>query len=135
MRCRIIDVVLPVGSARRSPGGTAGGRGDEPGDTSVVAYRGPHRWIQSLEPAPLATAPEIPVLRRRGVYVITGGRAGLGLVIARNLAETVARARADRADSCRRRIRGLVAWGKPRPTRPRGESGVAGHRGGPAGRS
>jgi acyl transferase domain-containing protein/acyl carrier protein len=91
VRCRVIDVVLP------GPGAPVDrlaeqlvAEVDEPGDTSVVAYRGPHRWIQSLEPAPLATAPEIAVLRRRGVYVITGGLGGLGLVIARHLAETVA---------------------------------------------
>jgi NAD(P)-dependent dehydrogenase (short-subunit alcohol dehydrogenase family)/acyl carrier protein len=91
VRCRIIDVVLPIPGApvdRLAEQLVA--EVDEPGDTSVVAYRGPHRWVQSLEPAPLDAAPEIPVLRRRGVYVITGGLGGLGLVIARHLAETVA---------------------------------------------
>jgi acyl transferase domain-containing protein len=91
VRCRVIDVVLPAPGApvdRLAEQLVA--ELDEPGDTSVVAYRGPHRWVECLEPAPLDAAPETPALRRHGVYVITGGLGGLGLVIARHLAETLA---------------------------------------------
>jgi acyl transferase domain-containing protein/acyl carrier protein len=90
IRCRVIDVALPA------VGGPAGPLADrlvaeldEPGEAPVVAYRGRHRWIQSLEPAPLPAGPGAPALRRHGVYVVTGGLGGLGLVIARHLADTV----------------------------------------------
>ena len=90
IRCRVIDVALPTdGRPAESLAAQIIAELDEPGETPVVAYRGVHRWVQSLEPAPLAAAPGAAPLRRHGVYVITGGLGGLGLVIARHLAERV----------------------------------------------
>ena len=90
VRCRVIDVALPLaGRTVESLATQLVAELDEPGEPPVVAYRGVHRWIQSLEPAPLDAAPGAAGLRRHGVYVITGGLGGLGLVIARHLAEKV----------------------------------------------
>ncbi|XXY54898.1 type I polyketide synthase [Sorangium sp. So ce269] len=59
------------------------------GDT-VVAYRGHHRWVPTVEPVPLRPAPGAPhLLRERGVYLITGGLGGVGLWLADYLARTV----------------------------------------------
>ncbi|HXB57697.1 MAG TPA: SDR family NAD(P)-dependent oxidoreductase [Vicinamibacteria bacterium] len=53
----------------------------------VVAYRGPHRWVQSAEPTPLAPPNGVSRLRKGGTYLITGGLGGIGLVFAQHLAE------------------------------------------------
>jgi len=61
--------------------------GNEP-DAQRVAYRGPHRWVQTFQPLRLP-ASEPMVLRQRGVYLITGGLGGMGLALAEHLARTV----------------------------------------------
>ncbi len=54
----------------------------------VLAYRGRHRWRRKFVRASLAPmAPGSSRLRERGVYVITGGTGGIGLAIARQLAQ------------------------------------------------
>jgi NAD(P)-dependent dehydrogenase (short-subunit alcohol dehydrogenase family)/acyl carrier protein len=51
-----------------------------PFDTTV-AYRGAHRWVETVEAARLE-APERPVrLREEGVYLITGGLGGISLTL------------------------------------------------------
>ena len=50
-----------------------------------VAHRGGERRVQVYEPLPVE-AGERPVFRERGVYLITGGLGGIGLVLARHLA-------------------------------------------------
>lgn len=56
----------------------------------VIAYRGFHRWVQTFEPIELHEAKgETPRLREGGVYLITGGLGGIGLVLAEHLARTV----------------------------------------------
>ncbi len=64
---------------------------DEPGGRSL-AIRGGYRWEQALAPVPLAASGEGPLLKERGVYLITGGMGGIGLTLAEHLART-ARAR------------------------------------------
>ncbi|SCY65204.1 Acyl transferase domain-containing protein [Nitrosospira sp. Nl5] len=54
---------------------------------SIVAYRGPHRWVQIFEPI-RCPAPIRNSLRQGGVYFITGGLGGIGLTLAEHLAET-----------------------------------------------
>jgi acyl transferase domain-containing protein len=87
--CRSFDVDLPepgsaaaVTLARRLVGELVTGQPD-----SVVAYRGPHRWVQSMEPTPLQPANGASPWRERGVYLVTGGLGGIGLAFARDLAE------------------------------------------------
>ncbi|SFM28751.1 type I polyketide synthase [Nitrosomonas communis] len=54
---------------------------------AVVAYRGPHRWLQCFEPMQPP-----PIVKNRfksgGVYLITGGLGGVGLTLAEHLART-----------------------------------------------
>ena len=59
-------------------------------DDPVVAYRGPHRWVQTFVPIRLDSETTRPaLLRHRGVYLITGGLGGVGLLLAEYLARTV----------------------------------------------
>ncbi|MEU4244974.1 type I polyketide synthase [Actinoplanes sp. NPDC026619] len=58
-------------------------------DLPVQAVRGAARWIPRLAPVhrEVAEGPP-PRLRHRGTYLVTGGLGGIGLVVARALAET-----------------------------------------------
>ncbi|MGH9466717.1 MAG: type I polyketide synthase [Terriglobales bacterium] len=53
---------------------------------SVIAYRGNARWAESFGPLAAATGAARSHLREHGVYFITGGLGGIGLVIAEALA-------------------------------------------------
>jgi acyl transferase domain-containing protein/acyl carrier protein len=57
----------------------------------MVAYRGGRRWVADYEPATALSSPvAMPRgLRRRGVYLITGGLGDIGLLVAKELARTV----------------------------------------------
>ena len=84
---RCIDVVLPSTARRRSF--LAGLIAAEVGSASLdetVAYRGSERFVQFLEAARLA--PTVERIRRRGVYLITGGLGGIGYALAEHLAHT-----------------------------------------------
>ncbi len=52
----------------------------------LVAWRGPHRWVKDYVPV-RRDAAQAQRLRHRGVYFITGGLGGVGLVLARYLAQ------------------------------------------------
>jgi acyl transferase domain-containing protein/acyl carrier protein len=55
----------------------------------VVAYRGQHRWVQTFEPIKLGAVEDgSTALREDGVYLITGGMGGIGMVLAQYLAKT-----------------------------------------------
>ncbi|BAY84415.1 putative beta-ketoacyl synthase [Calothrix parasitica NIES-267] len=54
----------------------------------LIAYRGHQRWIQKIQPVGLQQT-EQPKLRQKGVYLITGGLGGIGLSLAKYLAQTV----------------------------------------------
>ncbi len=57
----------------------------------AVAYRRGQRWVQGYEPLALAPHPRAAArLRREGVYLITGGLGGMGLVFAHDLARRTA---------------------------------------------
>ena len=91
IRCRSIDVVLP----------DRGSWQEEKlidqllteittqSDDLVIAYRGNQRWVQTFEPVRLEEAKGTARLRQGGVYLITGGLGGIGLVLAEHLAKTV----------------------------------------------
>jgi acyl transferase domain-containing protein/acyl carrier protein len=91
--CRSIDVIVPEAGlpptrkliAQLLSELTAEANG------SLVAYRGHHRWVRSFEAAPVEAAPAAAAsrLRERGVYLVTGGLGGIGLVLAEHLAKTI----------------------------------------------
>jgi NAD(P)-dependent dehydrogenase (short-subunit alcohol dehydrogenase family)/acyl carrier protein len=54
---------------------------------TFVAYRGGHRWVRTFEEVRLESAAGTKSrLKEKGVYLITGGLGGVGLVLARHLA-------------------------------------------------
>lgn len=55
-------------------------------DNSTVAFRGGERFVETLDPLNLSAAPKRRRLQPRGVYLITGGLGGIGLVVAEHLA-------------------------------------------------
>ncbi len=55
-------------------------------DNATVAFRGDERFVETLDPLNLSAAPERRRLQPRGVYLITGGLGGMGLVVAEHLA-------------------------------------------------
>jgi natural product biosynthesis luciferase-like monooxygenase protein/amino acid adenylation domain-containing protein len=56
----------------------------------MVAYRGPHRWVQCIEPMQLPPVAEEKLpFKQQGVYLITGGLGGIGLTMAEYLASQV----------------------------------------------
>ena len=55
-------------------------------EETIVAYRGVHRWVQDFD-ALTVKAPDVDTkLKKQGVYLITGGLGGIGLVFAEYLA-------------------------------------------------
>jgi len=55
-------------------------------ENNAIAYRRGKRFVQAIEPFDLASAAEHARLSVGGVYLITGGLGGLGLVVAEHLA-------------------------------------------------
>ena len=52
-----------------------------------VAIRGRHRWLQTYVPLDATPSSSMPAaLKKRGVYLITGGLGGIGLALAEHLA-------------------------------------------------
>ncbi|NIM15785.1 MAG: amino acid adenylation domain-containing protein [Candidatus Aminicenantes bacterium] len=96
IKCRCIDIMFPPGDPVNRNNQWLMNQllkefhqGISPGDT-VIAYRGNYRFVRSYEPVPLNQAGWAnPRLREGGVYLITGGLGGIGLVLARHLAKTV----------------------------------------------
>jgi acyl transferase domain-containing protein len=92
IRCRSIDIVLP-GERSVQEQKLINLLVQEliiPNSDSVVAYRGNNRWLQTFEPIKLHESPaETSKFKEKGVYLITGGMGGIGLVIAEHLAKTV----------------------------------------------
>ena len=87
LTCRVIDILSEVASpeivARRISADLP-----YPSPSIVTAYRGKSRWARGIQPIPpklLMSAPG--PLRRRGVYLITGGLGDLGLAVSRHLAQ------------------------------------------------
>ncbi len=90
--CRVVDLVVPesgIASSREQLLAEC----RMPSSDLIVAYRGRRRWVQSFEKVRIEgkTAARRP-LRRRGVYLITGGLGEVGLELAELLAR-LARAR------------------------------------------
>jgi len=58
----------------------------EKGIENIIAYRGLERWIQSFE-STLVEESQESMVKKNGVYLITGGLGGIGLNLAEYLAE------------------------------------------------
>ncbi|MBD2508878.1 SDR family oxidoreductase [Nostoc muscorum FACHB-395] len=88
--CRSIDVVVPVESGQEELIQTLIREFTTPTSDQIIAYRGRNRWVQDFEPVQLhETVTENLRLRKQGVYLITGGLGGVGLLLAEYLAQTV----------------------------------------------
>ncbi len=87
--CRSVDVGVPEWGARQ-PESVIDQLLAELRSAStdpIVAYRGHRRFVQDFEAAPLASPAGRPArVRDGGVYLITGGLGGIGLVVAEHLA-------------------------------------------------
>lgn len=99
IKCKSIDIALPQPGSKREGIAIANILRELTAPDTFVAYRGKHRWVRDFVPKQLdnleseATSELInsphPKLRSRGVYLITGGLGGIGLVFAKYLAERV----------------------------------------------
>ncbi len=59
-------------------------------EEGIVAYRGLSRWTQEFEKMELGKAANSPMkIKQKGVYLVTGGLGGIGLVLAEYLAREV----------------------------------------------
>jgi acyl transferase domain-containing protein/acyl carrier protein len=87
--CRQVDVVVSeLGKENLARQLIAELKADS--DSSIIAYRSSHRWEQTFEAVPLEQPTfDRTKLRQEGVYLITGGMGGMGLVFAQYLAKTV----------------------------------------------
>ena len=92
--CQSVDVVAPGDAAHAEAlGRRLFGELVAEGTETLVAYRGPRRWVQGFEQVrPEGLGDGRPLLREGGVYLITGGMGGIGLALAERLARA-ARAR------------------------------------------
>ncbi|MEZ4593251.1 MAG: SDR family NAD(P)-dependent oxidoreductase [Chloroflexota bacterium] len=89
---RLVDLALPASLTAEQVEGLAAlvqaELSAEP-QNGVLAYRNGRCWQQQLDAAPQTEANQAQSrLKPGGVYLITGGLGGLGLVLARHLAET-----------------------------------------------
>jgi acyl transferase domain-containing protein/acyl carrier protein len=85
--CRSIDVLFPSPGESVVENLAAEVLGNS--TDTVVAYRGLHRWVETVAAVRLeAKASGSTRLRKQGVYLITGGVGGIGLVLAEHLAKT-----------------------------------------------
>ncbi|MBF2069253.1 type I polyketide synthase [Fischerella thermalis] len=89
IKCRQIDVVLPTSRIDNLVQELLAEITAESNE-SIIAYRNHHRWVQVFEPITLEKSTSRKTrLRQKGVYLITGGTGGIGLEIAKYLAQTV----------------------------------------------
>ena len=91
--CRSIDVDLEsedsAGCAARIVAEVNSSR-----ENNSVAFRHGERFVETVEPIDLTSAPEHNRLEIGGVYLITGGLGGIGLVVAERLARIQGSSRA-----------------------------------------
>ncbi|MCP4108253.1 MAG: SDR family NAD(P)-dependent oxidoreductase, partial [Desulfobacteraceae bacterium] len=93
IRFKHIDVVIPESEAEKEKKVTIPLLTEMIAETTdtTIAFRGNSRWVQIFEPVRLEAEnkTETIPLRERGVYLITGGLGGIGLILAEYLAKTV----------------------------------------------
>ncbi len=88
--CRMIDIelLMPDGIVRSKLVKQILAESQTDIDTTLIAYRGPYRWVQVFERCHYDTPVE-KRLKQGGVYLITGGLGGIGLTLAEYLARTL----------------------------------------------
>jgi len=91
LRCQVIDVAPRLeGTGLDRVVNQLEAELAAPGVEPVVAYRGDQRWVQDIQKVLLEDRGDVEArLRPGGVYLITGGLGGIGLVLAEHLARTV----------------------------------------------
>ncbi|MCP4340459.1 MAG: SDR family NAD(P)-dependent oxidoreductase, partial [Desulfobulbaceae bacterium] len=96
--CRLLDVEVAVKSNKASIDELTMQllqecRALHPAPEPVVAYRGPHRWVQRYEPVILAPVAQNTSSRLRpgGIYIITGGMGRIGGTLAEHLGQLKAK--------------------------------------------
>ncbi|NKQ19010.1 type I polyketide synthase [Brevibacillus laterosporus] len=92
LNCSHVDIVLPIMGSKQE------GKLVEqliaeccsPSTDKFVAYRGKNRWVQGYVSQTIDNVDDNPSpLRPKGVYLITGGLGGIGLILAEYLVKTV----------------------------------------------
>ncbi|MDU5142212.1 MAG: type I polyketide synthase [Paenibacillus dendritiformis] len=88
MTCVSIDIDAPEGTGHhRQTAERIAAELSVPASDRLIAYRGPYRWAQQYKPLALRQAdPPAAPFRERGVYLITGGLGGIGMLTAEYLA-------------------------------------------------
>ncbi|MCM8731667.1 type I polyketide synthase [Hephaestia sp. GCM10023244] len=88
IRARSIDLVCPPSSsARVRLAALLAAEAGATDDAETIAYRAAERWVQRIVATPAPVRADAPcTIRPEGVYLITGGRGGIGLTLARHLA-------------------------------------------------
>jgi acyl transferase domain-containing protein/acyl carrier protein len=87
--CRLVDILLPTSTSEDFLEQLLAELTADSED-SIIAYRNNYRWVQIFEPVALEAATKDKIrLRQKGVYLITGGMGGIGLVLAEYLAKNV----------------------------------------------
>jgi acyl transferase domain-containing protein/thioesterase domain-containing protein/acyl carrier protein len=95
IQCRNIDVILAVkhpsanghvAEALRDAASQVIGELRSSGGDSPVAYRNGRRWVRTFAPLETASNAKAIAFRKDGVYLITGGLGGIGLVLAEAIA-------------------------------------------------
>jgi acyl transferase domain-containing protein/thioesterase domain-containing protein/acyl carrier protein len=86
IHCRTIDLDLnPTQASAAASAALVLAELNAPSQHTTIAYREGQRYIETLDDLDLAGLPEQKRLTPRGVYLITGGLGGLGLVLAEHL--------------------------------------------------
>jgi len=90
IHCSLIDVIIPTAEISHKFANYLITEVTTQQPENIVAYRGYHRWIPTFENVRLdENTPAKTKLKKAGVYLITGGLGGIGLVLAEHLAKTV----------------------------------------------
>lgn len=83
----VVDVPTAMTQHNASLAESLGAEFGEEGGSGNIAYRGKHRWVQCFEQVQLPSISKTAsVIRKAGVYLITGGLGGVGMAIATSLA-------------------------------------------------
>lgn len=88
--CRSVDIVLPPSGSQEKVITQILKELQRKSKDKIIAYRGNFRWVETFEPVRLekSSLEQLP-FKQEGVYLITGGLGGIGLVFAEHLAKTV----------------------------------------------